>query len=70
MNSEKEGNVFVYGKQVDDFHTVDYEAIAMLNVSATQELLKRIKQLEVENMANKKVLLDVLSRVDLLEASN
>ncbi|MEM6348955.1 MAG: tail fiber domain-containing protein [Bacteroidota bacterium] len=29
--------VFVYGREVDDFHTVDYEAISMLNVSATQE---------------------------------
>lgn len=29
--------VFIYGREVDDFHTVDYEAIAMLNVSATQE---------------------------------
>ena len=28
--------VFVYGREVDDFHTVDYEAIAMLNISATQ----------------------------------
>lgn len=30
--------VFIYGREVDDFHTVDYEAIAMLNVSATQGL--------------------------------
>ena len=48
--------VFVFGAQVDDFRTVDYEAIAMLNVSATQELTKqlkesqdRLKQLEAEN---------------------
>ncbi|MCX8478496.1 MAG: tail fiber domain-containing protein, partial [Chitinophagales bacterium] len=27
--------VFVFGKEVDDLRTVDYEAIAMLNVSAT-----------------------------------
>ncbi|MEM6264572.1 MAG: tail fiber domain-containing protein [Bacteroidota bacterium] len=27
---------FVYGREVNDFHTVDYEAISMLNVSATQ----------------------------------
>ncbi|NQX96299.1 MAG: tail fiber domain-containing protein [Flavobacteriales bacterium] len=42
------GKVFVYGKEVHDFHTVDYEAISMLNVSATQELLKIIKQLAKE----------------------
>lgn len=30
--------VFVYGREVKDFRVVDYEAISMLNVSATQEL--------------------------------
>ncbi|MEM6344372.1 MAG: tail fiber domain-containing protein, partial [Bacteroidota bacterium] len=30
-------SVFVFGREVKDFHTVDYEAISMLNVSATQE---------------------------------
>lgn len=39
-------NVFVYGKQVDDFKSVDYEAISMLNVSATQELYKQIQELQ------------------------
>ncbi|MBI1288543.1 MAG: hypothetical protein GC178_13310 [Flavobacteriales bacterium] len=42
-------DVFVYGREVDDFHTVDYEAIAMLNVSATQELYRMIKKLQDEN---------------------
>ncbi len=40
------GDVFVYGREVEDFRTVDYEAISMLNVSATQELHSQIKQLE------------------------
>ena len=48
--SDQEGSVFVYGKQVSDFHTVDYEAIAMLNVSATQALLKRTELLEKEKV--------------------
>lgn len=39
-------NVFVYGREVDDFRTVDYEAIAMLNVSATQELYRKNVALE------------------------
>jgi hypothetical protein len=43
--------VFVYGREVDDFHAVDYDAIAMLNVSATQELAKRVEQLQAENRA-------------------
>lgn len=43
-----DGQVFVYGKEVKDFHTVDYEALTTLNISATQELLKRIEKLEAE----------------------
>lgn len=38
--------VFVYGKQVTDFKSVDYEAISMLNVSATQELAKQVEELK------------------------
>jgi hypothetical protein len=40
------GEVFVYGREVDDFRTVDYEAIAMLNVSATQEIHRRLQRQE------------------------
>jgi len=58
VSSEQQGKVFVYGKEVNDFHTVDYEAISMLNVSATQELLKRIKVLEYE----KEVLTEALKQ--------
>ena len=43
------GKVFVYGCEVDDFRTIDYEAVSMLNVSATQALLKRVEVLEKEN---------------------
>jgi len=32
--------LFVYGREVNDFRTVDYDAIAMLNVSATQQIKK------------------------------
>lgn len=39
-----EGRWFVFGKQVEDFRAVDYDALAMLNVSATQELLKRLEE--------------------------
>lgn len=49
VDCTKEGSVFVYGKEVNNFHSVDYEAIAMLNVSATQALLKRIEVLEAKN---------------------
>ena len=42
--------VFVYGKKVNDLLTVDYDAVSMLNVSATQELSKQIELLKAENM--------------------
>lgn len=35
-----ENEVFVYGREVSDFRTVDYDALAMLNVSATQQVKK------------------------------
>ena len=51
IDNKKEGKVFVYGKEVDDFHVVDYDAVSMLNVSATQELYKLIlkQQQTIEN---------------------
>ena len=39
--------VFVFGREVNDFRTVDYDAIAMLNVSATQQI-KREKDAEIQ----------------------
>jgi len=41
-----EAALFVYGPEVDDLRTVDYEAIAMLNVSATQALDKKVAELQ------------------------
>jgi hypothetical protein len=38
--------VFVYGREVKDFRSVDYDAISMLNISATQELARRLEKLE------------------------
>ncbi|MEN9284463.1 MAG: hypothetical protein RLZZ179_1956 [Verrucomicrobiota bacterium] len=43
--------VFVYGRQVEDFRRVDYDAISMLNVSATQQL-KREKDAEIQELAS------------------
>jgi hypothetical protein len=40
--------VFVFGRQVDDFLQVDYDRIHTLNVSAIQELLRRKDMLEKE----------------------
>lgn len=62
--TENEGSVFVYGREVSDFRTVDYEAIAMLNVSATQEMYKLIQKLQKENAEIKAE----LNRIDILSS--
>ncbi len=43
--------LFVYGKYVDDFRSVDYDALTTLNVSATQELARKVAALEAQNAA-------------------
>ena len=55
--------VFVYGREVNDFRSVDYDAIAMLNVSATQELARRLEADDAEISALK-------NKVDALEAAD
>ena len=68
----KQEKLFVYGREVEDFRTVDYEAISMLNVSATQELLKRIEALEDQNnvlKAQNSELLKLKSKMETLERS-
>ncbi|PZR27736.1 MAG: hypothetical protein DI535_09125 [Citrobacter freundii] len=42
----KADRLFVYGEQVNDFRTVDYEGLTTLNISATQELSKQITELQ------------------------
>ncbi|MCE2789554.1 MAG: tail fiber domain-containing protein [Saprospiraceae bacterium] len=44
-------HVFVYGRQVNDFLQVDYDRIHTLNVSVTQELLRKKDALERERAA-------------------
>ena len=52
VKTNQSGKVFVFGKQVNDFHSVDYDALTTLNIAATQELLLRIKDLEQEKLKN------------------
>ena len=67
INSTKTGKVFVYGKQVTDFHTVDYEALSTLNISATQELLKRIEELNTRLNASENENNKLKAQVDSFE---
>ena len=47
IDKEIEGaQCFVYGYEVDDFHTIDKSYIFTLNVCATQELHRKITALE------------------------
>ena len=54
------GEVFVYGYEVNDFHILTKESIYTLNVSATQELCRKMEAQE----RRIKELEEKLSRVD------
>jgi len=47
-----DSQLFVYGEEVNDFRTVDYEGLTTLNISATQELSKLVEVLykKIEGM--------------------
>ena len=62
--SAETDEVFVYGREVSDFRVVDYEAIAMLNVSATQELKREVDVLRAENARLRDVLEARLSALE------
>ena len=40
--------IFVYGREVNDFRNVDYEALTTLTVSATQELARKADAQQAE----------------------
>jgi hypothetical protein len=44
----KGDKVFVYGEEVNDFRAVDYEGLATLNISATQEIAKRLAKQQAD----------------------
>jgi cell division protein FtsB len=56
----------VYGKLVNDLLNVDYDAISMLNVSATQELYKQMKKLQKENAACQARISDLEAKLNAL----
>lgn len=65
-----ESKVFVFGREVDDFRVVDYEAISMLNVSATQELSRRVEAGREENEALREENAKLKQRLTELEAGD
>ena len=60
--------VFVYGKQVDDFHQVDYDRIHTLNVSVTQELARSLDAQGVDNAVLKNDSNTLKRKLDALDA--
>lgn len=65
-----DGTVFVYGREVKDFHMVDYDAISMLNVSATQELSRKVEALEKSNAEKDTALAAMTKRLAAYEAKD
>ena len=59
--------LFVYGREVNDFRVVDYEALSVLNISATQALLQRLEQTEKDNKTLHKALQQLDLRLARLE---
>lgn len=51
---EADTPIFIYGKEVEDVKNVNYEALFMINIKATQELHQRLKILEdiIKNLIN------------------
>jgi hypothetical protein len=45
-NYKQDTLLFLYGKEVPDFKNVNYEALFIINMRATQEIYKRLKAIE------------------------
>ncbi|MBA4851477.1 tail fiber domain-containing protein [Emticicia sp. BO119] len=62
-------NIFVYGREVTDFRSVDYEAISMLGISAIQQLAKENDELKTKNKETDKRIELLTARMEALEAA-
>jgi hypothetical protein len=66
-----ENKIFVFGTEIDDFHTLDKNYIYTLNVCATQELHRKIKSQEerIKDLEEQKVIIQSQEdRIKALEA--
>jgi hypothetical protein len=64
---EKADKIFVFGREVDDFRVVDYEALSMLGISAIQELAKQNDALKAKNTVLEQRLTNQENRLEKLE---
>ncbi|GGH06706.1 tail fiber domain-containing protein [Mucilaginibacter phyllosphaerae] len=67
--AEYEGDVMVYGKQTYDFKMVEYDRLYLLNLSATQQLVKENAELKAKNAALEALLAGFEQRLTALERS-
>ena len=56
-------NIFLYGKEVDDFHTLDKQKLFALNFSATQEI-DRIQQKQIIDISLNKIDIE-MNQIDI-----
>jgi Head domain of trimeric autotransporter adhesin/Chaperone of endosialidase len=47
--------IFVFGREVNDFRSVDYEALSMLGISAIQQLAKEVEELKKLRITNEEL---------------
>jgi hypothetical protein len=62
--------VFLFGTEVNDFLQVDYEAISMLNVSATQALAKQLYEEQKRNQVLEQKVSQLQEKNSVLESRN
>ena len=64
---ERYNNVFFYGKEVNDFHTLDKNQIFALHHSAIQELSRKHDAVVLENTKLQEENNDIRQRLETLE---
>jgi len=70
MFEEQYSRVFIYGRQINDMHTVIKDKIFAVNVSATQELSRKVSLLETENTGLQERTQQAEQRITTLETEN
>jgi hypothetical protein len=65
-NIYTDASIFVYGSEVEDFHTLDKNYIFTLNVCATQELNRRIEAQNAIIQSHKESINELKAKVSFL----
>ena len=65
--SIEDDKCFIFGKEINDFHALSKEYIFTLNVCATQELSRKIDNLNNTIQQQQTIINDLINRITLLE---